>query len=281
MRRNSSRKIIIAKNSGFCSGVERAIDFAESLIKKYDKVYTLDQLLHNEAEIERLKKENIVPIKKIESSKGDVLLLPAHGATLKEHKEAQTRFKKVVDTTCPFVLNTIKIIKALKKENYQIAIVGDKGHRETRVLREISGEKLLEVYQSAKQVENKRYGKVGIVSQSTTFEKTLFDVAKRFIELSKEVRFFNTVCGETIRRQKEAVDIAKKVDCMLVIGGKSSANSNRLYELVKSVNQNSFFVHDAEEVEKMPLNNCEKIGIVSGTSTPRWLIEEVIWRINK
>ncbi len=279
MHRNIKRTLIVAKNSGFCSGVERAVNIAEDLSREYNYVYTLDQLLHNEAEIKRLKEKKIIPIKDIESKNGDVLLLPAHGATTQERTLAKKKFKNVIDTTCPFVLNTIKIIKNLKKEHFKIVIVGDKGHRETRVLSEVAGKNLLGVYQSGKQIKEKSYGKVGIVSQSTTFETTLFEVAKRFIELSKEVRFYNTVCGETIRRQKEATEIAKLADCVIAIGGKSSANSNRLFELVKKINQNSFFVHDVNDLEKINLDKCKKIGIVSGTSTPKWLIEDVIRRL--
>ena len=281
MYRNVKKTIIVAKNSGFCSGVERAINIAEDLSKKYSYVYTLDQLLHNEAEINRLKKEKIIPIKNIESRSGDILLLPAHGATSQEKTLAKEKFKNVIDTTCPFVLNTIRIIKSLKKENFKIVIVGDKGHRETRVLSEVSGANLLGVYQTAEQIEEKSYAKIGIVSQSTTFETTLFEIAKKFIELSKEVRFYNTVCGETIRRQKEAAEIAKSTDCVIAIGGKSSANSNRLFELVKKINPNSFFVHDLKDLEKISLDNCKKIGIVSGTSTPKWLIEDVIRRLSQ
>ncbi len=279
MHRNIKRTLIVAKNSGFCSGVERAVSIAEDLSREYNYVYTLDQLLHNEAEIKRLKEKKIIPIKDIESKNGDVLLLPAHGATTQERTLAKKKFKNVIDTTCPFVLNTIKIIKNLKKEHFKIVIVGDKGHRETRVLSEVAGKNLLGVYQSGKQIKEKSYGKVGIVSQSTTFETTLFEVAKRLIELSKEVRFYNTVCGETIRRQKEATEIAKLADCVIAIGGKSSANSNRLFELVKKINQNSFFVHDVNDLEKINLDKCKKIGIVSGTSTPKWLIEDVIRRL--
>ncbi len=279
MHRNIKRTVIVAKNSGFCSGVERAVSIAEDLSREYNYVYTLDQLLHNEAEIKRLKEKKIIPIKDIESKNGDVLLLPAHGATTQERTLAKKKFKNVIDTTCPFVLNTIKIIKNLKKEHFKIVIVGDKGHRETRVLSEVAGKNLLGVYQSGKQIKEKSYGKVGIVSQSTTFETTLFEVAKRLIELSKEVRFYNTVCGETIRRQKEATEIAKLADCVIAIGGKSSANSNRLFELVKKINQNSFFVHDVNDLEKINLDKCKKIGIVSGTSTPKWLIEDVIRRL--
>ena len=281
MRSRSKRKIVIAKNIGFCSGVNRAINLAEKYAKQFGKVTTLDSILHNEEELRRLEKEGILPIKSITESNGNVILLPAHGATKEETETAKKYFRNVVDTTCPLVLRTVKIIEKLKIENYKIAIVGDKGHRETKVLSKTAGENLLGIFKSPDEIKTENFGRVGVVAQSTVFSETLFEVAKKFIELSNEVRFFNTVCDETLRRQKEAVILAKKVDCMIVIGGKSSANSNRLYELVKHANENSFFIQNEEGLTNLKLPECLSVGIASGTSTPEWLIEKIVRRIRE
>ena len=95
------------------------------------------------------------------------------------------------------------------------------------------------------------------------------------------MRFFNTVCDETLRRQKEAKSIAQTVDCVLVIGGKTSANTNRLFELVKKINKNSSFIQNEKDVKSLDLSQCKTLGIVSGTSTPKWLIDKIIEEINK
>ncbi len=276
MRKNSKRKIIITNNIGFCSGVDRAISLAEKYAKQFGKVTTLDAILHNEEELKRLREESIFPVRSVNEIKGKVILLPAHGATKKEIETAKKHFNNVVDTTCPLVLHTVSIIEKLKKENYKIAIVGDNGHRETKVLSDSAGENLLGIFKHPKEIEIKNYGKVGVVAQSTVFSETLFAVTKKFVELAHEVRFFNTVCDETLRRQREAVSVARKVGCMIVIGGKSSANSNRLYELVKRVNKNSFFIQNEEGLNKSNLSKCTSIGIASGTSTPKWLIEKIV-----
>lgn len=280
MRRNIKRKIIIAKNSGFCSGVRRAIELAEELAGKYNNVYTLDAILHNEEEVKRLKQKGIIPIKNLQT-KGDVLILPAHGATEEEIKTAETNFKKVVDTTCPLVLRTVHIIEKLKQEDYGIVIVGDKGHREVSVLSDTAGKNLIGIYRNKDEIPEKSFGKIGIVSQSTAFEEMLFSVTEKFLRYAKEVRFFNTVCDETLRRQKEAKNIARTVDCILVIGGKTSANTNRLFELVNKVNENSFFIQNEKDVKSLDLSQCKTLGIVSGTSTPKWLIDKIIEEINK
>ncbi len=280
MRKDIKRKIIIAKNSGFCSGVRRAIELAEELAGKYNNVYTLDAILHNEEEVKRLKQKGIIPIENLKT-KGDVLILPAHGATEEEIKTAETNFKKVVDTTCPLVLRTVHIIERLKKENYGIVIVGDKGHREVSVLSNTAGKNLIGIFRNKNEIPEKSFGKIGIVSQSTAFEEMLFSVTEKFLRYAKEVRFFNTVCDETLRRQKEAKSIAQTVDCVLVIGGKTSANTNRLFELVKKINKNSSFIQNEKDVKSLDLSQCKTLGIVSGTSTPKWLIDKIIEEINK
>ncbi len=280
MRKDIKRKIIIAKNSGFCSGVRRAIELAEELAGKYNNVYTLDAILHNEEEVKRLKQKGIIPIENLKT-KGDVLILPAHGATEEEIKTAETNFKKVVDTTCPLVLRTVHIIERLKKENYGIVIVGDKGHREVSVLSDTAGKNLIGIFRNKNEIPEKSFGKIGIVSQSTAFEEMLFSVTEKFLRYAKEVRFFNTVCDETLRRQKEAKSIAQTVDYVLVIGGKTSANTNRLFELVKKINKNSSFIQNEKDVKSLDLSQCKTLGIVSGTSTPKWLIDKIIEEINK
>jgi 4-hydroxy-3-methylbut-2-enyl diphosphate reductase len=210
-----------------------------------------------------------------------VLILPAHGATEEEIKTAETNFKKVVDTTCPLVLRTVHIIERLKKENYGIVIVGDKGHREVSVLSDTAGKNLIGIFRNKNEIQEKSFGKIGIVSQSTAFEEMLFSVTEKFLRYAKEVRFFNTVCDETLRRQKEAKNIAQTADCVLVIGGKTSANTNRLFELVKKINKNSFFIQNEKDVKSLDLSQCKTLGIVSGTSTPKWLIDKIIEEINK
>ncbi len=277
---NIKRKIIIANNSGFCFGVERAIKLAEELAEKYKNVYTLDAILHNEEEVKRLKEKGIMPIKDLEKG-GEVLILPAHGATKEETRIAKKNFKKIVDTTCPLVLRTVKIIEKLVKENYGIVIVGDEGHREVKVLSNAAGENLIGIFKDSEEVPDKNYGKIGIVAQSTAFEDMLFSVTEKFLRYSKEVRFFNTVCDETLRRQKEAQTIALKTDCVIVIGGKASANTNRLVEIAKKINKNTFFVQNESGIKRIDLSRCKTIGIISGTSTPRWLINKVIKEIEK
>lgn len=281
MHRNVKKKIIVAKNIGFCSGVDRAVKLAEETAIKFKEVYTLDALLHNEEEMQRLKEKRILPLHNL-NNKGEVILLPAHGSTTLEHKKANKNFKNVIDTVCPFVLRTVHIIKNLVKENYKIAIVGDKNHREVKVLSDAAYKNLLGVFQDESEVKNiQNIPKLGIVAQSTTSQNVFFSVAKKLITVAGETRCFNTICKETLRRQEEAKKIAENVDCMIVIGGKTSANSHWLYEMVKKINKRSYFIQTENDLNHIPLKNFILVGVASGTSTPYWLIKKIIRRLEE
>ncbi len=277
----SRRKIIIAKDIGFCSGVERAVKLAEESLSQYKKVYTLDALLHNEEEMRRLKESGVSVLTSLKY-KGKVVLLPAHGSTAIERKKADENFEKVVNTVCPFVLRTVQIIEELKKEDYKIAIVGDRGHREVKVLSDAASCNLLGVFQDRDEIKKElKVSKIGVVAQSTIDQDTFFSIVNKLVTVTDELRFFNTVCRETLRRQTEAKEIAKKTDCMIVIGDKTSANSCRLFQMVKEINKHSYFIQTEDDLIIVPFERFNIIGIASGTSTPYWLIEKVVRRIRK
>jgi 4-hydroxy-3-methylbut-2-enyl diphosphate reductase len=277
----SRRKIIIAKDIGFCSGVERAVKLAEESLSQCKKVYTLDALLHNEEEMHRLKERGVSALTNLKH-KGKVVLLPAHGSTAVERKKADENFEKVVNTVCPFVLRTVQIIEKLKKENYKIAIVGDRGHREVKVLSDAASCNLLGVFQDRDEIKKElRASKIGVVAQSTIDQGTFFSIVSELTATTDELRFFNTICKETLRRQTEAKEIAKKADCMVVIGDKTSANSGRLFQMVKGINKYSYFVQTEDDLAIIPFERFNIIGIVSGTSTPYWLIEKIVRRLER
>ncbi len=280
MYKKNKRKIILARNIGFCSGVSRAVALSEKLAKKYEIVYTLDEILHNESEMARLKKRGIRIVGK--NSKGKAVLLPAHGASKDEINKLKIDFENVVDATCPLVLRTVRLIHELVKDGYGIAVVGDKGHRETRVLAETAEDSLFGIFESREDVaKDSHYSKLAMVSQSTVTEDRFFSIAEILAKHTYELRIFNTICDETLKRQKEATDIAGIADCIIVIGGKKSANTKRLFEKVEAINPNAFFISSEKDLESFDISNCRNIGVTSGTSTPSWLIERIVSIINK
>ncbi|BAL80566.1 4-hydroxy-3-methylbut-2-enyl diphosphate reductase [Caldisericum exile] len=277
MHNKGRRTIIVAKSFGFCSGVERAVSIVENLARQSKGVFTVDSILHNEREMARLEALGVKILNPNDS--GEIVILPAHGATDIEVENLKSRFKKIIDVTCPFVIRTVNIIKKLKSEGYKIVIVGEKGHRETKVLKETAGESLFAVISDLEelaQFEKEYFSKIALVSQSTVSRGLSIDVSQFFLKHAFEFRFFDTVCPETVKRQEEAEVLAKSVDCVVVVGGKHSANTNRLYEIAKRINENALFVEDVDELRKFDISRCLKIGIVSGTSTPEYIIKEIV-----
>jgi len=276
MHKDGRRIIVVKGETGFCSGVDRAITEVENLARKYDLVFTLDSVLHNETEMKRLEALHVKKASKTDV--GDVIVLPAHGATEKEKEDLKKRFKKIVDVTCPFVLRTENIIRKLKEENYKIVIVGEKTHRETLVLSDVAGDNLLFVISEENELKDIKGlpSKVALVSQSTISKELSIKVAEFLIRNAFEFRYFDTICPETLRRQSKTKEIAEKYDCVIVVGGKNSSNTKRLYEIAKSVNKNTFFVEDKEELIRYDLTTFNSIAVVSGTSTPNYIIEDII-----
>jgi (E)-4-hydroxy-3-methyl-but-2-enyl pyrophosphate reductase len=280
MPSKGKREIIIVSNIGFCSGVERAVKIAEDNANKFKEIYTIDSLLHNEVELKKLEEKGI----KVATTDtiGNIIIVPAHGSTEEEIKKFKKSFKNVVDATCNLVLRNVKLVKNLKKEGYKIAIVGDKGHRETMVLQNTAGNNLLGVFKDYRELDKISFcQKIAIIAQTTATEEMLLKISQQLLRKAYEVRFFNTICNETIKRQTESVAIAKKVQCMVVVGGKTSANSKRLFEVIKKINKNTLFVNNEAQISKIDLSNYKSIGITSGTSTPKWLIEKIVKRIEK
>ena len=276
MSTKGRRTIIIAENIGFCTGIEKAVNEVEKLLKSNDSVYSVDAILHNEHEMKRLESMGLKLYE--EGTSGDVLVLPAHGATSEEVKNLKKNFKIVVDVTCPFVLRSENIVRKVKEEGYKIVIVGEHNHRETKVLRETIGDALIYVIASVSELKEIEgyFSKVAILSQSTISKDLLLQVAEFFLRHTFELRFFDTVCPETVKRQEEAKKLANMVDCVIVVGGKHSANTKRLLEVVSSINKNSYFVEDANDLKNIDISNFSSIAIVSGTSTPKYIIEKVV-----
>ena len=276
MSTNSRRTIIVAENIGFCTGIEKAVNEVEKLLKSDNTVYSVDAVLHNEHEMKRLESMGLKLYE--EGSSGDVLVLPAHGATLEEAQNLQKNFKIMIDVTCPFVLRSENIVRKLKNEGYKIVIVGEHNHRETKVLRETAGDALLYVIASVSELNeiDGYFGKVAILSQSTISKRLLLQVAEFFLSHALELRFFDTVCPETVKRQEEGKKLASVVDCVIVVGGRHSANTKRLFEIVSSVNKNAYLVEDSTDLKDINISIFRSIAIVSGTSTPKYIIESIV-----
>jgi len=275
-------KITISSNSGFCFGVKRALDIAKRALRKRGTIYSFGPIIHNPQVVEDFCSKGLViikDIKEIKPKKG-FLLIPSHGVSPDVLRKKSVSF---IDTTCPLVSRVHKIVKDLKKKGYFIIIVGDRKHPEVKGLIGIAGRnsRVLKDKKEAKSL-NLKAKKVALISQTTAtladFKEVLSEMGKKNF---KELTSFNTVCENTIGRQKEAASIAGRVNGMIVIGGKNSANTSKLAQTCKRINKNTCHIESKEDLKIKFLKGKKNIGIATGASTPPHAIKEVIEKIRR
>ena len=273
-------KITIAKSAGLCFGVKRAIDLAQDIASKNKDVYTFGPLIHNPQEVARLEKENIKVIEDYSNIEKGILVLRTHGISLNIYENlSQKENIKIVDATCPFVKKAQDIIKELSTDSEQIVIVGEKKHPEVVALVSYGKGKCL-VVEDIKDVKNvKKTDIIYIVSQTTQSPKKFEEIVNEISKIS-QVKVFNTICRATFDRQSAAEKLAKEVDIMIVIGGKNSGNTTRLYQICSAITT-TYHIENIDEIERDWFNDIKNIGITAGASTPDWIIEKIKRRIQE
>lgn len=272
-------KILIAKHAGFCEGVERAYRIAVEQSKAGQPVYMLGNLVHNTQVVEKLKNAGIKILKNLSEIPKDsagTLLISAHGVSPQIINEAKRLGLDVIDTTCAWVKKAQKLAHELSDQGYFVVIIGDEGHPEVRGLKGWAGIKSVVVSSPEKALQLELTDSLGIISQTTQSEKNFEEIVKILKNKAKNVKVHNTICGATSKRQNAAIDIAKNVDLMLVIGDQKSANTKRLTELCKNTGTETHQIQTAAELNQAWLKNKGKIGVTAGASTPDWVIQEVL-----
>lgn len=272
-------EIITAKRAGFCFGVKRAIDIAfERAEKKREGVYTLGPIIHNPQVVERLKEKGIIPIEDIKTKKDiNALIIRTHGIPLYLSKEISSLGCEIIDATCPFVKKAQCYAKLLTEEDYQVVILGDRDHPEVIGLMSYAGDDVIVVNDKTPLPRLK--SKVGIVVQTTQPVEALKKVLSEAIEQAKEIKVYNTICNSTALRLKETEEMARKVDVMLVVGGKNSANTTQLARLCESLSVLTYHIETSSEIKEEWFEGVKKVGITAGASTPDWIIKEVEERV--
>ncbi|MBI3990734.1 MAG: 4-hydroxy-3-methylbut-2-enyl diphosphate reductase [Candidatus Omnitrophica bacterium] len=275
-------KVILSKPSGFCFGVKRAVKLSETALGDGTRrVFCLGPLIHNPLVVRHFHEKGVKVIKRLSEgeNKGKVIIR-THGTRPEVLIEAGKLGIELVDATCPFVKSSQHIVKRLVQEGYQVLICGDKNHPEIESLFGFAGGKAQIIDPDSKKfpVMGKR---IGILAQTTCsisgFLKIVNALLNRdFIEL----RVFNTICDDTVRRQKAALELARKVDLILVIGGKNSANTRRLFQICRETGVETHHIERSGQLRAEWFKNKSRIGIASGASTPDWLVEDVLSKIS-
>lgn len=274
-------EITVAKSAGFCFGVQRAVDSVyKELEDNSGKIYTFGPIIHNEQVVEDLNKRGIEVIDTVEQLKKikeGTVVIRSHGVAKEIYDILEQQKLKMVDATCPFVKKIHNIVLDESNNGKTIIIIGNDNHPEVEGIKGwVNGEVI--VINKEEQIEKlslPEQTKACIVSQ-TTFNHNKF---KYLVEIIRkkgyDITVVNTICNATHVRQVEAQKISSKVDGMIVIGGKNSSNTQKLYDICRNECENTFYVQTVKDLNLHELKSLKSIGITAGASTPKNIIEEV------
>ncbi len=274
--------VLVAESAGFCFGVKRAVEMLEDTIKKYPdrRIFTWGELIHNPDVVDHFKKRGVIPVESFERlKKGDVLVIRAHGVPEEVIEEARKRELVVIDATCPYVQKLQDMAVEMFKQGYKLFLVGEADHPESvGVIKRIEklGGRMFVIDPVFPVLELQgQIPKSAVFSQTTLTIESFVKGVQKLVEKSLEVRVFNTICGATKSRQNSAVEVAKKVDLMIVLGGYNSANTRRLKEICSQVVE-TVHIQRISEMDLKILEGKKSVGITAGASTPDWIIQEAV-----
>ncbi len=269
--------VIIAKHAGVCFGVKRAIDLAFTAARNYrNHVYTIGPLIHNPQVVKQLREAGVIVKEGIEDIAEGTVIFRSHGVPRHLAEKAREKGLRIVDATCPFVKRAHGFARFLSRNGYLVIVVGDQSHPEVKSLKSyVEGEAMV-VSSPGELADWAGRRKVGVVAQTTQSLEKFREIVAICLEKAREVRVYNTICDATALRQREALDLAHKVDCIIVIGGHKSANTKRLAEICRRILGDTYHVERVEELNLSWFSGKGRIGVVGGASTPGWVIEEVV-----
>jgi 4-hydroxy-3-methylbut-2-en-1-yl diphosphate reductase len=275
-----SVEIVKSPEIGFCFGVRRAIKILEKEVHKSGNLETLGAVVHNEQVLQRLNKIGVKVIDNVQESQCDTLAISSHGLSPDLEAELRSAKKKIIDTTCPFVRRAQVAAQQLADAGFFIIIYGDAGHPEVKgILGWAKGQGLATLVMDPIKNLERIPLKLGILSQTTQIPEKFIGFAKEVIDLTfqkdSEIRILDTICPGVRKRQSVTSELARRVDVMLIVGGRHSANTKRLLDLCEGVTE-AHFIAKADDISPNWIKDKKVIGIASGTSTPDEAINDVV-----
>ena len=286
MGNGEKKKIFLAKERGFCSGVKNALALVEKVLAEEEKkVFVLHEIVHNDAIVHALREKGVIFIDEPEEAgNGDVLIFSAHGVSQNVEKRAVALCGKIVDATCPIVKKLHRTAEDFEKRDLQILLLGKKGHRETEgiagrvkrkvtILQDLSEVKVFLEKLSSHEKENVYWG---CLSQTTMSASEVENMKQILSSVLAHLEIPASVCYATKERQDAVKDLAEKCDIVFVAGSEKSSNSRRLVEIVRESGKESMLVPDPENFILPDLSEYESIGITSGASAPEYHVEKLI-----
>ena len=273
-------KVKLASNYGLCFGVKRAIKSAED----YKNSSTMGPLIHNQDEINRLRNDfNVGLYTNLNDVKdNDTVIIRTHGIPKDDLKNLRAQKAKIINATCPFVTTPQQIVKKMSNEGYSILIFGDADHPEVKGVQSYGEDQNdVHIILEPSDIDSLIFknNKIATVAQTTKKKEKYLEIVNALILKNKEVRVFNTICDATFENQDAARDLSKEVDVMIVIGGKNSSNTKQLHSICLENCTDSYLIENETELENRWFLNKNLCGITAGASTPDWIIQQVVKKV--
>lgn len=273
-------EIEVARYAGVCYGVERALGMAEKAADEARKpVNTLGPLIHNPLVVNDLERIGVGTASNVSEVEEGTLIIRAHGVVPSVVEDARVRGLDVLDATCPYVKKVHNAAERLVREGYQLIVVGESGHPEVEGIMGHAGDDahVVSVPGDLDAIDLSR--KVGVVVQTTQTPGALADVVAELSKRTMDLRVINTICSATQERQDSAAELARRVDAIIVVGGKNSGNTRRLAEICTAACPKTHHIEDASEIEAAWFDGVSHIGVTAGASTPASHIERSLVRM--
>ncbi|MGI5838237.1 MAG: bifunctional 4-hydroxy-3-methylbut-2-enyl diphosphate reductase/30S ribosomal protein S1 [bacterium] len=275
-------EIILAKKAGFCFGVKRALALAGTALQKGEKpLYTYGPLVHNQNVVSRLRSQGVQVAQDLSEINGGRVIIRAHGIPPGDFAAAADKGLTIIDATCPFVKRAQNLAQELNQEGYQVVIIGERDHAEVKALQGWAGGKALVLENKEEAVSLPFHNRIGVIVQTTQSQANVDMVLSILKTKAADLKIHNTICFATQERQEEASTLAKRVDVMIIVGSKSSANTNRLFDICSAYTPRAVLVESAREIRPEWFRNARRVGITAGASTPDWLIKEVVEKMEE
>ncbi len=273
----------VAEHAGFCFGVKRAVELVETeLAKGQSKIYTYGPIIHNDTVVNDLCARGVEVIPEdsdLDGYEPGIVVIRSHGISRKVHEGLEGHGFEIVDATCPFVRKIHRIVDEYSSNGYKILVVGNPNHPEVQgIIGWIQPEVPYFVIQSKEEISELPFSmedKICLVGQTTYNYKKFQELVELIKQKGYDIVALSTICNATEERQTEAAQIAQEADVMLVIGGKNSSNSQKLFEICKKECDNTYFIQTVDDLDTSVLDSQNHIGITAGASTPNNIIEEV------
>lgn len=267
-------EVEIAKHSGYCFGVKRALKMARKSLSKDKrpgkKVFTLGSIIHNPGVDSELSRNGLISVKHIDDIEGGSLfVVRSHGMSPRVIRSLKEKDVEIIDATCPFVIIAQSKARELSENGYYVAVIGDNDHPEVIGIREQVDPEGISVISSSKDIKAlKKKKKIGVVVQTTQTIKKLKELTLDLLDITKEIKIINTICDTTKNRQDSVRELSKRTDVMLIVGGKNSANTTHLADISRENNPSTFHIESSDEIKKDWFSGAKTVGVSGGASTP-------------